>query len=254
MVGTEAALSSAVAVPANDARPQPLSFGREKSSDSRITPIVTLVLWVGCSLIGMLGFAMPYSRPLTTKAQPEAMQVEMLNVALTTDALPDPAPSTASALATPPPAGAVAQPQLPQPLAVALPSATVVFAVPVDGPARIVEANQASYFTSNNQTNAAASSDALPVQALTFGQGAGKQPAPEYPWRAQSQGQEGVVSVRFTVAENGRVISAEAVDPSPWPLLNESAVRTVRSRWRFNAGSPRAYEVAIRFVLPKDRS
>jgi protein TonB len=179
--------------------------------------------------------------------------VEMLNVELTSEPLPDLAPPLANLLATPPPADAVAQPQLPQPLAVAMPSPAVAFAVPVEGPARIVDAAQASYSTSAVSNNAVAAAT-LPVQALTFGQGAGKQPAPEYPWRAQNEGQEGVVNVRFTVAENGRVVSAEAITPSPWPMLNDSAVRTVRNRWRFNAGSLRAYEVAIRFVLPKERS
>jgi len=253
LVFTETATSFAVVVPADDVRPQSSSFVREISSDSRFTPVVTLVLWVSCSLIGVLGFAMPYSRPLVAKAQPEPVQVEMLNVELTSEPLPDLAPPVANSLATPPPAEAVAPPQLPQPLAVALPSAAIAFALPMEGPARIVDATQASYSTSAVSNNAVATVT-LPVQTLTFGQGSGKQPAPEYPWRAQNEGQEGVVNVRFTVAENGRVVSAEAITPSPWPMLNDSAVRTVRNRWRFNAGSLRAYEVAIRFVLPKERS
>jgi protein TonB len=250
MVLTEADLSfaaPAAAVPA--VRPP----AREMASDSPFTPVVTLVLWVSCALIGVLGFAMPYSHPLVAKAQPEPVQVEMLNVELTSEPLPDLAPPVANSLATPPPADAVAQPQLPQPIAVALPSVAIAFALPTEGPARIVDAAQASYSTSAVSNNAVATS-AVPVQTLTYGQGAGRQPAPDYPWRAQHEGQEGVVNVRFTVAENGRVVSAEAVKGSPWPLLNDSAVRTVRNRWRFNSGSLRAYEVAIRFVLPKGRS
>jgi TonB family protein len=249
LVFTEVAASLAVAVPVETARPR----AREVAADSRFAPVVTLVLWVSCSLIGMLGFAMPYARPLVTKAQPEALQVEMLNVELTSESLPELPPSSANALATPPPADAVVQPQLPQPLTVALPSASIAFAVPVEGPARIVDAAQASYSTSAVSNNAVAAATQS-VQSLTFGQGAGKQPAPEYPWRAQNEGQEGVVNVRFTVAANGRVVSAEAVNPSPWPMLNDSAVRAVRNRWRFTPGTPRAYEVAIRFVLPKERS
>jgi TonB family protein len=250
MVLTEADLGfAAPAAEVAVVRPQ----AREIVSDSRFTPVVTFVLWVGCALIGVLGFAMPYSHPQVAKAQPEPVSVEMLNVELTSDPLPDLAPPMANSLATPPPAEAVAQPQLPQPLAVALPSAAIAFALPTEGPTRIVDAAQASYSTSAVSNNAVATS-ALPVQTLTYGQGAGRQPAPEYPWRAQNEGQEGVVNVRFTVAENGRVVSAEAVNGSPWPLLNDSAVRTVRNRWRFNSGSLRAYEVAIRFVLPKGRS
>jgi protein TonB len=246
----EAELSFATSTP-TDAMARPAA--RQAASDSRFAPVVTLVLWVSCSLIGALGFAMPYARPLAAKAQPEAMQVEMLNVELTSEPVPELAPSSPTALATPPPADAVAQPQLPQPLAVAMPSAAIAFAVPVEGATRVVPAAQASYAASANKTETAVAAS-LPVQSLTYGQGAGKQPAPEYPWRAQSEGQEGVVNVRFTVSENGRVISAEAINPSPWPMLNDSAVRAVRNRWRFTPGTPRAYEVAIRFVLPKERS
>lgn len=221
---------------------------------TKLIPVVTLVLWLGCSLVSVLGLTIPYVRPLLAKQQPEPVQVEMLNVELTSEPLPDLAPPIANSLATPPPADAVAQPQLPPPMAVALPSPAITFAVPVEGATRIVTAAQASYNTSATIKNAAAAPAALPVQTLTYGQGAGKQPAPEYPWRAQNEGQEGVVNVRFTVAENGRVLAAEAVNPSPWPILNDSAIRTIRNRWRFSPGTPRAYEVAIRFVLPKERS
>lgn len=227
---------------------------RDTADHTKLMPIVTLVLWLGCSLVSVLGLTMPYVRPLLAKAQPEPMQVEMLNVELTSEPMPDLAPPVASSLATPPPADAVAQPQVPQPMAVALPSPAVAFAVPIEGATRIVEAAQASYNTSAAIKNDVPAPTSLPVQTLTYGQGAGKQPAPEYPWRAQNEGQEGVVNVRFTVAENGRVLAAEAVNPSPWPMLNDSAVRTIRNRWRFSPGTARAYEVAIRFVLPKERS
>jgi TonB family protein len=65
------------------------------------------------------------------------------------------------------------------------------------------------------------------------------------------EGQEGTVTVRFSVGESGRVLTAEALKPSPWPLLDNAAVRVVRERWRFRAGEVRLYEVAIRFELTK---
>lgn len=255
----EASRATRVAFPAETAPESATGLSpsfsmRVPADNSRLMPVVTLVLWLGCSVVSVLGLTMPYVRPLLAKAQPEPMQVEMLNVELTSEPMPDFTPPVASSLVTPPPAGAVAPPQVPQPMAVALPSPSVAFAVPIEGAMRIVEASQASYNTSAAIKNDAPAVAALPVQTLTYGQGAGKQPAPEYPWRAQSEGQEGVVNVRFTVAENGRVLAAEAVNPSPWPMLNDSAVRTIRNRWRFSPGSPRAYEVAIRFVLPKERS
>lgn len=236
---------------ATELRPQFLKA--PASSNTGIVPVVTLVLWLGCSVVSVLGLSLPYVRPHLARIEPQPVQVEMLNVQLTSEPLPEIAATAANAIANPPPAEAVAQPSLPPALAVALPTPAIAFAVPVEGATRIVEAAQASYHTAAAIKNDAATV-ALPVQTLTYGQGAGKQPAPEYPWRAQSEGQEGVVNVRFTVAENGRVSAAEAVTPSPWPMLNDAAVRTVRNRWRFTPGTPRAYEVAIRFVLPKDRS
>jgi outer membrane biosynthesis protein TonB len=47
------------------------------------------------------------------------------------------------------------------------------------------------------------------------------------------------------------VVAAEASLPSPWPLLDNAALRVVKSRWRFVPGPMRAYEVAIRFQLNK---
>ena len=115
---------------------------------------------------------------------------------------------------------------------------------------RIVEAKQAAYVAPAPENRPVAVA-APPVQRLVHGQGEGRQPAPDYPPQAQRAGQEGVVRVRFSVGENGRVIAAEAAEPSPWGLLNTAAVRTVRERWRFQAGVVRLYEVSIRFEIRK---
>ena len=88
-------------------------------------------------------------------------------------------------------------------------------------------------------------------QRLTYGQGEGRQPAPEYPLAARREGQEGTIIVRLTVGEDGRVLAAEALSASPWPLLNEAALHAVRERWRFRDGPTRVYDVAIRFELSK---
>jgi TonB family protein len=65
------------------------------------------------------------------------------------------------------------------------------------------------------------------------------------------EGQEGSVTVQFSVGDEGRVLAAEAVAPSPWPLLNEAALTVVRERWQFRAGQTRLYQVSIRFRLKK---
>ena len=77
---------------------------------------------------------------------------------------------------------------------------------------------------------------------------AGRMPSPSYPAEARSKGQTGTVTVEFTVDTSGRVIAAYAKTPSPWPLLNEEAVRTVR-RWRFPPGGIMKLQRPIIFQL-----
>jgi TonB family protein len=77
---------------------------------------------------------------------------------------------------------------------------------------------------------------------------AGSMPAPSYPAEARRRGQTGTVVVEFTVDASGRVISAYAKSPSPWPLLNEEAVRTVR-RWKFPPGGVMKLQRPIVFQL-----
>jgi periplasmic protein TonB len=125
----------------------------------------------------------------------------------------------------------------------------VAFALPVDGPIAIVEPARANFAT--EPITEPKPIVAPPVQVLTYGQGEGRQPAPEYPLRARREGQEGAVRIRFSVGEDGRVLAAEAVNPSPWKLLNDAAVRVVQERWRFSQGAVRLYEVSIRFQLTK---
>jgi protein TonB len=76
----------------------------------------------------------------------------------------------------------------------------------------------------------------------------GRMPAPSYPAECRRKGQSGTVLVEFTVDTSGRVISAHAKSASPWPLLNEEAVRTVR-RWKFPPGGVMKLQRPIVFQL-----
>lgn len=214
--------------------------------------VLTLVLWTGCLTIGGLGFGLPYTRPHAPAKQPEPVQAEILNVELTNDPLPPPdvAPTPPDPTPPPPLLDPVVTPPAPALIAVAQPSPAIAFALPVEGPVRIVEAKQAAYVAPAPEDRPTAVV-APPVQRLVHGHGEGRQPAPDYPPQAQRAGQEGTVRVRFSVGENGRVIAAEAAEPSPWGLLNAAAVRAVRERWRFQAGVVRLYEVSIRFEIKK---
>jgi len=77
---------------------------------------------------------------------------------------------------------------------------------------------------------------------------AGRMPAPSYPPEARRRGQTGTVVVQFTVDSSGRVTFANAIRPSPWPLLNQEAVRTVLT-WRFPPGDFISLERPIVFRL-----
>jgi protein TonB len=216
--------------------------GFEKNDDIPLIPVLTLVGWVVCLAIGLLGFALPYSRPHRAVRAPESAKVQRLVVELSRE--PTVPMETEHQYGSPKavvplPADAMAPPPIP----VAQPSPAIAFAVPVEGPTRVVPLDQAAY------AQPAHPAQASTVQSLTFGQGEGRQPSPDYPAEALQQHQEGTVVVRLVVAESGQVSSAEAIQPSRWPLLNESAVRAVRQRWRFSPGDMRVYDVAIRFQI-----
>jgi TonB family protein len=205
--------------------------------------VFTLIVWLGCLLVGGLGFALPYVRPRPPQAKPEPMKAEMLEVKLTDDAQPVPEPDDNSAVTKSDP---LTQ-QIPQPTPVAQPSPAIAFAIPVRGPVRIVPVRQAADAQSSSPAVAAVPEP----QALTFGQGEGRQPKPEYPDRARREGQTGPVTVRFTVAEDGHVVSVEPIVPSRWPLLNQSVLRAVKQQWHFAPGKLRVYDVMIRFEFLK---
>ena len=99
--------------------------------------------------------------------------------------------------------------------------------------------------TSSQSLNAAPPT----AQRLTYGQGEGRQPAPEYPREAAMAHQQGTIVVRFTVGEDGHVQNAQAITPCPYALLNQAAVRAVRENWRFRTGPVRTFEVSIEFQL-----
>lgn len=98
--------------------------------------------------------------------------------------------------------------------------------------------------TSGSSSSAASGSAMSNASRLA----AGRMPAPSYPSAARRGGQTGTVVVEFTVDTTGKVISAYAKSPSPWPLLNEEAVRTVR-RWKFPPGGVMKLQRPIVFQL-----
>lgn len=215
------------------------SSARDANSINGLS-VFTLVVWVGCLLVGGLGFALPYSRPRAPQAKPEAVKVEMLEIKLSDESQPPALAENVAATESDP----LAREPVPQPIPVAQPSPAIAFALPVKGPVRIVEARHAAYTQSTSPPVVAAPAP----QMLTPGQSEQWLPKPTYPDRARREGQEGTVTVRLTVAEDGHVTAVEAVGPSRWFLLNEEALRAAK-RGHFPPGNLRIYDAPIRFVL-----
>jgi TonB family protein len=206
-------------------------------------PIITLNLWAGCVLVGILGFTLPYPTPAQPAPATPPMVAEALEIEFSTSVSAEtPLTVPSDAVLRPPAAPPIsALPEIPSFTPVATFESSN-FPVPLETPIRWSEPQ-------NTVPPPAAIAAAPVIETLTFGRGEGRQPAPQYPRQALRERQEGSVVVQFSVGENGRVMAAETVDPSPWPLLNEAAVRTVRQQWRFSPGSVRVYEVSIRFEM-----
>ena len=58
-------------------------------------------------------------------------------------------------------------------------------------------------------------------------------PPPNYPASARRRAQQGTVTVRVLVGADGSVERAEVSDSSGFDSLDDAALETVRSRWRF---------------------
>jgi TonB family protein len=222
---------------------------RTGSVEIPLVDVTATVLWSLALTIGLIGFVIPYARPFPPQKKEIAINAETLEVQLTRDLIP--ARVTQPQASVPPAPAALPVSDAPALTPVAELSA-VAFALPVEAPSQVVPVAAAAISAPAVHTNAAAVPQASPVpRQLVFGHGEARQPAPEYPYRARREGQEGSVKVRFSVAETGQVLAAEVVGPSPWPLLNEAALRVIRERWRFAGGALRLFEVSIRFQLDR---
>ena len=60
-----------------------------------------------------------------------------------------------------------------------------------------------------------------------------RNPAPIYPAAARRREQQGTVTVKVLVGADGSVERAEIADSSGFDALDDAALDTVRSRWRF---------------------
>lgn len=243
------------------------------SAEVDLTPLGVLALWTSCALTAAVGLG---DRSLGTRPPVVTLMSAQSSAASAVDVEIEPVtPQSAGrsqAVAAPivPPADvapAASVPPMP-PLATVLPAAA--FAVVEKSPQAARPSPTTVPVAKSNPTPAVAMSavasasaqkssaapsgspGAAAVQQLVYGQGEGVQPPPLYPREAQLGRQQGVVVVRFEIDSTGAVTAADAVTKCPWPLLNQSAVRTVKETWHFAAGNPRTFNVAIQFRLQRN--
>lgn len=85
-----------------------------------------------------------------------------------------------------------------------------------------------------------------------------KNPAPVYPNRARERGWEGVVNLEVFVGSDGLVHHIRVGESSGYGILDDSALRTVRT-WRFrparvgNLSFSSWIRIPVRFLLVEDR-
>ena len=78
----------------------------------------------------------------------------------------------------------------------------------------------------------------------------GTNPLPPYPLVARRLGMEGVVLLEVVVAPDGRAADVRIVRSSGHPALDESALATVRDRWRFVPAHRDGVPVESRVTVP----
>ena len=235
--------------------------------------IGTLATWLSVAGFGSVGIALHGGGPRALEENPRDRFDELQSIALTEDFdvgdPPDAAATEAGSAAAALPEEALPQPpqmpelaeaaalpeipELPEPVAAAAPSPPVSKPTPQEG-TRLKPATRATTGRSPQGPTTRPGKTGAGGSAGSTGQSdanrlaGGRTPSPSYPAEARSKGQTGTVLVEFVVGADGRVISAYASRPSPWPLLNERAVSAVR-RWKFQPGSVAKFTKPIVFKL-----
>jgi protein TonB len=144
-----------------------------------------------------------------------------------------------------PPAAESAAPSMVSPKPVARPQGPANPGKPVATRSTPRSGNGAVGSASGGSVNSSGSANLMSNAARLA---AGRMRPPNYPSHARLNNQTGTVLVEFTVDASGKVISAYAKSSSSWPLLDNEAVRTVRS-WKFPPGGIMKLQRPIVFRL-----
>jgi protein TonB len=123
----------------------------------------------------------------------------------------------------------------PQIVTVAAADAKVAFSVPIQGQVAIAtEAHMAPPPPAKIVPTPSG-----PVKFNPAAQREGSFPPPSYPGIALRNKYTGTVMIEMRVDESGNVTSAEVQKSSGYPVLDEAALKVVKSRWRFPPGAER---------------
>ena len=233
--------------------------------------IGTLAAWLSVAGFGTVAVVVP-NRPIPPISRTPAPETQWISEDFTlggetspaaTEPTPAiPAPDLTETLPAPPDMPDLTErdplPDVPESLPAPVPDAPAQSAASPRPSTRADSASPAPRPAARKTSSSSGAGSGSPTAAAHTGGGAGlsnaarlaagSMPSPDYPAEARRKGQTGTLVVEFTVDTSGRVIAAYAKSPSPWPLLNQEAVRTVR-RWKFPPGPVMKLQRSITFQL-----
>jgi TonB family protein len=208
-------------------------------------------------LIGFYGLKSPlFILPVEAKAQEVVVPVLFM----------PPPPSMQSQSLAPASESAPAPDSIAEPMempeiapAVAPASANVAFAVPVEGPVRVVAAQYAAappvlrkVVAPPPQAGPAGNGTGGTGEAVAFSPGVGDggtYPEMKYPDYARRLQLQGTVMLEVSVDKTGYPASVSVRDSSGSQYLDEPALKHLKKYWRWPAGRERLYLVPFKFQL-----
>ncbi|MEO7100783.1 MAG: TonB family protein [Luteolibacter sp.] len=216
--------------------------------------IGTLAAWLSVVGFGTVGVILPGGQLVHDRVHFEKLEVLNVTPDITvSDEAPTPAPEQTAAASPEIPPAPPALPDIPS--TAPLPEIPDLQQSPSTAPAvrpapQHVSSRKPTATTSGNPASSGAPGNGRVGNGMSLQDrlAAGHTPAPDFPPFSRRNRQEGKVVVEFCVNSDGRVTAAFAKNPSRWPLLNQTAVRTVLS-WSFPPGDFITLERTITFKL-----
>jgi protein TonB len=193
-------------------------------------------------VVGLVGLRPPavFVRALTQPA-------DVMQVVLPAELEPPPTefkpPEETEPLDTPPDTPQVAV------VTAMLATPDIRFAVPVVGVTNVVSTAALASAPPPTVTQQPQATPSGPIRFNPHAGGDGYFPDPIYPPLSMRNQERGTVEIRIKVDTSGQITSAEVQKSSHFGLLDEAALKVVKTRWRFPAGPVRDYVWSCVFQL-----